>query len=64
MRGPKAELGKMHRVVMGIDKEETTERWLGRRHGKEEMNGIGTGDHGNRQPQEADIVVLPVLCKK
>ena len=30
---------------------------------KDQMNGIGIGDLGNRQPQMTDIVILPMPCK-
>ena len=61
----KAELGEIHGLVMNRDTEELTIRWLGRRPmRKEGMNGIGTGDLQNRQPQGADIVIFPVFCKR
>ena len=52
-------------LAMERDTEESTIKWLGNRPmRKAEMNGIGTGDLENKQQQEADIVILPVSCKK
>ena len=55
----------MHGQVMDRDREESAIRWLGRRPmTKERMNGRGRRYLENRQQQEADVVILPVPCKK